>query len=169
MTLIVSRQGSIGQAVFRRRVYRCAIGRSGIAAGKAEGDGVSPTGDFDLTKVLYRSDRGFRPTTSIAVDAISETDGWCDDPNHEDYNMPVALPHDTSCEALWRKDSLYDIIVVTSHNCNPVVPRLGSAIFLHVVGGPDYPPTEGCVAFTRNDLELILRNWVPGKDRLVII
>ncbi len=168
MTLIVSARGSIGRAVFRSQIYRCAIGRSGISADKTEGDGVSPIGDYDLTKVLFRSDRGVRPVTPIAVDPISANDGWCDDANHEDYNMQVALPHAASCEKLWRSDELYDIVVTTTHNSAPAIPRAGSAIFVHLTGGPDYPPTEGCIAFARNDLELILRNWVPGKDRLVI-
>ena len=99
---------------------------------------------------------------------LESTDGWCDDPGHADYNRPVALPHDASCETLWRDDSLYDLIVVTSHNSTPVVPGAGSAIFVHVAGSPDYPPTEGCIAFARDDLEQILREWVPGEDRLVI-
>lgn len=176
MTLIVSADGTVGRAVFRGRTYRCAIGRGGIAANKTEGDGVSPVGDFDLLKILYRPDRGAPPQTStvtssetaIAVAAITDTDGWCDDPGHADYNRPVTLPHPASCETLWRDDALYDLVIVTSHNSDPVTPGAGSAIFVHIAGGPDYPPTEGCIAFAREDLEEILRDWVPGEDRLVI-
>ncbi|MAI49108.1 MAG: hypothetical protein CMM16_03515 [Rhodospirillaceae bacterium] len=168
MTLTVSSQGSIGWAVFRGRQYRCAIGRGGISACKIEGDGASPVGNFNLTKVLYRPDRGAKPLTTIAIDVISASDGWCDSPDHEDYNTLVALPHAARCEALWRDDALYDIVVVTNHNSDPVVPRAGSAIFIHIAAGPGYPPTEGCVAFARHDLELILQHWIPGEDRLVI-
>jgi len=179
MTLIVSTEGPEGlggRAVFRGRTYRCAIGRGGIAADKTEGDGVSPAGDFDMLKILYRPDRGVPPRiasgtapgTSIEVAPIAATDGWCDDPAHADYNRPVTLPHPASCETLWRDDALYDLIVVTSHNSDPVMPGAGSAIFVHIAGGPDYPPTEGCIAFARTDLEAILRAWIPGEDRLVI-
>ena len=168
MTLIVSADGKTGHATFRGRRYRCAIGRGGIAAHKTEGDGVSPVGEFDFVRILYRPDRSDAITTEIDIAPIGTTDGWCDDPGHADYNRPVALPHDASCETLWRDDSLYDLIVVTSHNSTPVVPGAGSAIFVHVAGGPDYPPTEGCIAFARDDLEQILREWVPGEDRLVI-
>ena len=168
MTLIVSADGKTGHATFRGRRYRCAIGRGGITAHKTEGDGVSPVGEFDFVRILYRPDRSNAITTEIDIAPIGTTDGWCDDPGHADYNRPVALPHDASCETLWRDDSLYDLIVVTSHNSTPVVPGAGSAIFVHVAGSSDYPPTEGCIAFARDDLEQILREWVPGEDRLVI-
>ena len=168
MTLFVSADGKTGRATFRGQAYRCAIGRGGIANDKTEGDGVSPVGDFDFVRVLYRPDRGDRIGTRIDSAPIGRADGWCDDPGHADYNRPVVLPHDASCETLWRDDALYDLVVVTSHNSDPVVPGAGSAIFVHIAGGPDYPPTEGCIAFTRDDLEQILREWIPGEDRLVI-
>lgn len=168
MTLFVSAEGTIGRADFRSRTYRCAIGRGGIAIDKTEGDGISPVGAFDIVSVLYRPDRGNAPETSIATAPITANDGWCDDPAHPDYNRPVTLPHAARCEEMWRDDALYDIVVVTSHNSDPVIPGAGSAIFIHVAGGADYPPTEGCIAFARDDLEAILRDWVPGEDRLVI-
>lgn len=168
MTLIVSAQGSVGQAVFRGQAYRCAIGRGGIATDKNEGDGITPVGVFDMLEVLYRPDRGEPVETSITIAPITTTDGWCDDPAHTDYNQPVSLPHTASCETMWRDDALYDLVVVTSHNTRPVVPGAGSAIFVHIAGGPDYPPTEGCVAFARGDLEAILREWIPGEDKLVV-
>ncbi|CAN0194319.1 unnamed protein product [Discosporangium mesarthrocarpum] len=168
MTLLVSAEGTVGRAVFRGRTYRCAVGRSGISVDKTEGDGVSPVGKFDIVNVLYRADRGRTPETSIPVAPIAAADGWCDDPAHPDYNRPVSLPHRASCETLWRDDALYDLVVVTSHNNDPVIPGAGSAIFIHIAGGADYPPTEGCVAFAREDLEAILRDWMPGEDKLVI-
>ena len=168
MTLFVSADGKTGRATFRGRAYRCAIGRGGIARDKTEGDGVSPVGDFDFVRVLYRPDRGDIIGTRLDSAPIGRADGWCDDPGHADYNRPVALPHEAGCETLWRDDGLYDLVVVTSHNSDPVIPGAGSAIFVHVAGGPDYPPTEGCIAFARQDLELILREWIPGDDRLVI-
>ena len=38
---------------------------------------------------------------------------------------------------------------------------MGSAIFLHVCR-PGYPPTQGCVAIARADLEDLLRAAKPG-------
>ena len=149
MDLTVSAvQDHHGRAAFHGRDFRCAIGRTGIAAAKTEGDGASPAGRFRLVQVLY--------------------DGWCDDPAHADYNRAVSLPHPARCETLWRDDGLYDIVVITDHNSDPVVAGDGSGIFVHVAGGADYPPTRGCIAFTQDDLERILKDWDPAEDRLGI-
>lgn len=168
MTLHVYAEGKIGQATFHGQSYRCAIGRSGIASNKTEGDGISPVGEFDFIRILYRPDRSNAITTKIDTNPIRPSDGWCDDPGHADYNRPVTLPHDASCEILWRGDSLYDLVVVTSHNSAPIIPGAGSAVFVHISEGWDFPPTEGCIAFAREDLVQILSDWVVGKDRLVI-
>ena len=133
----------------------CALGRSGITAGKHEGDGGTPVGRFALRRVFYRSDRIKAPQTCLPITAIAPQDGWCDDPNHPDYNRLVALPHPASCEKLWRDDALYDLFVVLGHNDDPPVPGLGSAIFLHV-RKPDGGPTEGCVALSPADLQDVL-------------
>ena len=164
MDLIVSPNG---EAVFGAGRYRCAVGRGGIRTDKREGDGASPAGRFRLLDVLYRPDRTAAPATSLPVARLGDTDGWCDDPAHPDYNRKVALPHPARCERLWRDDRLYDIVVATDHNTGPAVPGAGSAIFVHVAGGPDYPPTEGCIAFGPQDLRDILAAWTAA-DRLVI-
>ncbi|MGB0630848.1 MAG: L,D-transpeptidase family protein [Alphaproteobacteria bacterium] len=165
MDLIVSEDG---QARFGEFVYRCAIGRGGIRQNKTEGDGASPEGAFALIRVMYRQDRLDTPGTTLTCTPISDTDGWCDAPDDPAYNRQVTLPHPASCENLFRSDGLYDVVVVTSHNADPVKPGAGSAIFVHVAGGPDYPPTEGCIAFALEDLLDILARWQPGTDRLVI-
>ncbi|MBT6883869.1 MAG: L,D-transpeptidase family protein [Rhodospirillaceae bacterium] len=169
MDLLVSAiDGHLGRAEFNGRVYDCAIGRTGIVANKAEGDGASPVGRFRLTQVLYRPDRGNPPATSIPCGALTVTDGWCDAPEHADYNRAVTLPHPARCETMWREDGLYDIVVITDHNSDPVVAGNGSGIFVHIAGGTDYPPTRGCVAFAPDDLKEILKDWNPDEDRLVI-
>ena len=88
-------------------------------------------------------------------------DGWCDAPDDPNYNRLVSQPYPASHEALWRDDGVYDLIVVLGHNDDPPVPGLGSAIFLHICR-PGYPPTEGCVAIARDDLEALLRIAEPG-------
>lgn len=142
---------------------RCALGRSGvIAAGaKREGDGATPLGRWPLRYVLYRPDRGDAPKTALPARAIAPDDGWCDAPDDPAYNQPVKHPYRASAERLWREDALYDIIAVLGHNDDPVVPGAGSAIFLHCAR-PGYPPTEGCVALARGDLEAVLAGATPG-------
>jgi L,D-peptidoglycan transpeptidase YkuD (ErfK/YbiS/YcfS/YnhG family) len=145
------------------RKVRCALGPAGVvpAAAKREGDGGSPAGVWPIRKVIYRPDRGPPPASEFRVCAMTEHDGWCDDPADPAYNRPVKRPYPASSEALWRDDGVYDIIVVLGHNDDPVVPGMGSAIFLHLCR-PGYPPTEGCVAIARDDLEDLLSVAKPG-------
>jgi L,D-peptidoglycan transpeptidase YkuD (ErfK/YbiS/YcfS/YnhG family) len=62
---------------------------------------------------------------------------------------------------LWREDGLYNVIVVLGHNDDPVVPAMGSAIFMHCAA-EDYRPTEGCVALAEEDLRALLKLAKPG-------
>ncbi len=146
----------------------CALGRCGVvaAAAKREGDGCSPAGVWPMRRLLYRPDRGPAPATRLPSVVIAPSDGWCDDPTDRAYNRAVSLPYPASAEALWREDSLYDLVVVLSHNDAPVVAGAGSAIFLHIAA-PGYAPTEGCVALSRADLEAVLARAGPG-DALAI-
>jgi L,D-peptidoglycan transpeptidase YkuD (ErfK/YbiS/YcfS/YnhG family) len=144
-----------GLLTIQSETFRTALGRSGVQADKREGDGATPIGVLPLRTVLYRADRGSPPHCAVPVRPIEADDGWCDDPGHTDYNRPVRLPMDASAEALWRDDSVYDIIGVLGWNDAPVHPGQGSAIFLHVAR-PDFAPTEGCVALAANDLRRVL-------------
>jgi L,D-peptidoglycan transpeptidase YkuD (ErfK/YbiS/YcfS/YnhG family) len=157
-----------GRCRIEETAVACALGRSGVlpAADKWEGDGATPLGTWPLLRVLYRPDRGEAPVTRLPVQAIAPDDGWCDAPTDVNYNRPVTLPYPASCERMWREDELYDIVCILGHNDDPPVPGLGSAIFLHVAK-PGYPPTEGCVALARADLEALLALAGPG-DALAI-
>ena len=145
------------------REVRCAFGRGGVTAAgaKAEGDGKSPAGVWPIRRVLWRPDRGPRPQTPFPCEPIAPEDGWCDDPADAAYNQAVTLPYPASCETMWREDELYDIVVVLAHNDDPPVAGKGSAIFLHCAK-PGYPPTEGCVALARPDVEALLAAAKPG-------
>ncbi len=144
-----------GCALFRGRTYRCAIGFAGVVAAKREGDGGTPAGTWPLHRVLYRPDRETAPACVLPVSPIAPRDAWCDDPRHRDYNRPVRLPFPAGHEIMWRRDRLYDLVVVVGYNDTRPVPGAGSAIFLHLAS-PDYAPTAGCVAFARDDLVAIL-------------
>ena len=71
--------------------------------------------------------------------------GWCDDPKSKDYNKLIKLPSAFSHEKLYKKENVYDIILVLNYNMNPVVKNKGSAIFIHVSKG-NYKKTEGVLA-----------------------
>ena len=147
--------------------HRCALGRTGIAAEKREGDGTTPVGHFALRRLYYRADRMAPPKTGLPVSVIGKGDGWCDDPACASYNSLVRLPHDGSHEHLWRNDGLYDIVVQIGHNDDPAVPGLGSGIFLHVAD-KDYAPTEGCVALSLDDLRSVIAECDTGTGLHII-
>lgn len=131
--------------------FPCALGRAGVTSYKREGDGATPAGDWQLRMGFYRSDRLAVPEIKLPLRPLNPFDGWCDDPGDAQYNKHVTLPHPGRTETLWRDDCAYDAIVPLGYNDGPVMPGLGSAIFLHVAK-PEWPPTEGCVALALPDL-----------------
>jgi len=145
---------------------RCAMGRGGIRREKREGDGATPVGAWPMRRLLFRADRVGEPETRLPKQAIAPSDGWCDAPGDRSYNLPVSLPYPASAEALWREDRVYDLIIPLGYNDAPVVPGMGSAIFLHLAR-PDYAPTEGCVALAAPDLVRVLAEADTGA-RVVI-
>ncbi|MFT4090915.1 MAG: L,D-transpeptidase family protein [Asticcacaulis sp.] len=136
----------------------CALGKEGVitADRKREGDLRSPAGIWRLKYIFYRPDRLQAPDTVLPVIALTPEDGWCDAPDHPDYNRHVKLPFDASHEKLWREDHIYDLIGILGHNDDPPVAGMGSAIFLHLAR-ENYVGTEGCVALSQPDLLELLR------------
>lgn len=163
MNLIVKRAGDGWQASYGGKVWRAAVGRGGISRQKREGDGVSPVGCWPIRKVLYRADKLTAPVSVFETAIIDRQDGWCDAPDHPQYNRPVRLPFAASHEEMWRKDDLYDIVVVLGQNDDPVVPYGGSAVFLHIAS-EGYGSTAGCAALTREDLLEFLAMAKPGTS-----
>lgn len=62
-----------------------------------------------------------------------------------------------------RQDALYDVILVLGYNDRPRIRGRGSAIFVHLAR-EGYTPTEGCVAFSRQDLMRILDGLKRDTD-----
>lgn len=143
----------------------CRIGRGGSidCAKGSEGDEKTPLGEYRLRFGLYRADRlPGPPPGNLPFRALREDDGWCDDPKDPAYNRFVRLPYPASCETLWREDGAYDIILVMSHNDDPPVPGLGSAVFIHIAQ-PDDRQTLGCIALTPDDMTAMLRHCAAGE------
>ena len=64
---------------------------------------------------------------------------WVDDPADPKYNTLVSVPYSAHGEHMWREDGVYDLLVVIGYNTGPIVPGLGSAIFLHIAR-PNFSP-----------------------------
>ena len=135
--------------------FKCSIGKNGLKKNKLEGDNCTPIGTFSLGPVYYRKDRLDKPNTKLKTIRINKQMGWCDDPNNAYYNKEIKLNKKIKAEKLFRKDKIYDIIIVINYNTQKVIKNKGSAIFIHVTN--NYKPTKGCVALSLNDLEILLK------------
>ena len=93
--------------------------------------------------------------------------GWCDDTNSTKYNKLIKLPFNFSCEKLYKKSNIYDIIIVLNFNMNPVKKNKGSAIFIHVAK-KGFKNTEGCIALKKNDLLKIIK-FIKKTTKVKII
>ncbi|MEO0916840.1 MAG: L,D-transpeptidase family protein [Pseudomonadota bacterium] len=142
---------------FMGRTFPCTIGRGGLVADKHEGDGGTPLGVHSLIGLLYRPDRMEKPADWALP--IRPGDLWCDDPEHEDYNLMVRVPFGASHEKLKRSDPLYDLIILTDWNWPQARRGKGSAIFIHRWRRHGYP-TEGCVALRADHLR-----WIAARIR----
>lgn len=147
-------------------ILKCTWGKGGIRQDKVEGDGATPMGRFPFRHVYYRPDRLERPTTHLPLQALTQDDGWCDDPNDVNYNQFVKLPYQARHEKLWRDDHIYDIILVVGYNDTPIVKGKGSAVFVHLMR-PNKTPTEGCIAFSQKDLLQVL-NTATLESHLIV-
>lgn len=156
------------KVMFAGRVFKAALGRGGVkpAEDKREGDGCTPAGTYPFRRVYYRADRIAKPVCQLPLQELKPTDGWCDDPGDPQYNRFVSLPYPASHEELWRQDHLYDLIVEIGHNDDPVVPQMGSAIFMHVARD-NYGPTGGCISLALDDLLAVLSQLTEASAVMV--
>ena len=135
---------------YNKLKIKCAIGKKGIGIKKKEGDLITPIGQFKIKYILYRKER-VKISTKLKKIIIKKNMGWCDDPKSSDYNKLVKLPFAYSHEKLFRKDNIYDIILILNYNMSPVKKNKGSAIFIHIAK-KDFKKTEGCVAIRKPSL-----------------
>ena len=135
---------------------KCAIGKRGIGYKRKEGDLITPKGRYLIKYILYRKDRVKKIQTQIKKFEITKNMGWCDDSKSKKYNKLIKLPSSCKYEKLYKKENIYDIILVLNYNMNPIIKNKGSAIFIHVAK-KNYKKTEGCVALKKVHLLKVLK------------
>jgi len=136
---------------------KCALGKRGIGEKRKEGDFITPIGLFKIELVLYRKDRIKKLDTVFERKEIKRNMGWCDDPSSKQYNKLVTIPFGFSYEKLFRKDNIYDVILVLNYNTKPIKKNKGSAIFIHIARRK-YNYTKGCVAIRKHHLLKLVEN-----------
>jgi L,D-peptidoglycan transpeptidase YkuD (ErfK/YbiS/YcfS/YnhG family) len=136
---------------FNNIKFRCALGKSGIGDKEIEGDNVTPRGIYKIVKIYYRKDRIKKITSKFKLIEITKIMGWCNDIKSKKYNQLIKLPTKYNYEKLYRKDNVYDLILVLNYNMKPTIKNKGSAIFIHVTR-ENYQSTQGCIALKKNNL-----------------
>jgi L,D-peptidoglycan transpeptidase YkuD (ErfK/YbiS/YcfS/YnhG family) len=146
--------------------FRCAIGKAGIGKKKIEGDNITPKGTYKIIKIYYRKDRIKELVSQIKLIKIEKNMGWCDDPKSKKYNQLIHLPTKYSHEKLYRRDNIYDLILVLNYNIKPIIKNKGSAIFIHIAR-KNYQKTAGCIALEKNNLiKLVLKMQKHTKIKI---
>jgi L,D-peptidoglycan transpeptidase YkuD (ErfK/YbiS/YcfS/YnhG family) len=136
---------------FNNIKFRCALGKSGIGDKEIEGDNVTPRGIYKIVKIYYRKDRIKKITSKFKLIEITKIMGWCNDIKSKKYNQLIKLPTKYNYEKLYRKDNVYDLILVLNYNMKPTIKNKGSAIFIHVTR-KNYQSTQGCIALKKKNL-----------------
>jgi L,D-peptidoglycan transpeptidase YkuD (ErfK/YbiS/YcfS/YnhG family) len=155
-----------GYLKYKNLRFRCALGKAGIGKKKIEGDNISPRGTFSIVKIYYRNDRIKKISSKFRLIKITKKMGWCDDPNSKNYNQLINLPTKYTYEKLYRKDNVYDLLIVLNYNISPTIKNKGSAIFIHVAR-QNYKKTSGCIALKKSHLTKLIKTI--KKNTKVII
>ena len=97
---------------------------------------------------------------------IKKNFAWCTDSNNKKYNSLISKPTGCGYEDLFRKDSLYDIIIVLDFNYTLPIKYRGSAIFLHC-SETKTKFTEGCIAMEKKDLLKLIPHFTLSSSLII--
>jgi len=161
MKIFVKKTGMIKFSKYR---FKCFLGKNGVTYNKKEGDFKTPEGTFSLRYVMYRSDRIKKPKTRLPIYIIKKNHVCCDDPKNHNYNKIFETKNLDLGEKLWRKDILYNILIVIGYNDNPIIKDKGSAIFLHL-SKKNITSTKGCIALEKKNMINLLKHY-PKKIKI---
>jgi L,D-peptidoglycan transpeptidase YkuD (ErfK/YbiS/YcfS/YnhG family) len=155
---------SSGHYVRVRGPFIAFVGIHGVGP-THEGAQRTPSGVFTLTQAFgNEANNG----TKLAYFRAGPDDWWDEDPNSVHYNRHVIsrTSPGVNSENLYYSGYVYAHAVVINYNMNPVVNGAGSGFFLHVSDGI---PTQGCVAITAGELNVVMRWLNPALHPVISI
>ena len=161
--IIINKSGHLN---YKDLKFKCALGRAGVGKKRIEGDNITPKGTYKIIKIYYRKDRIKKISSKFKLIKIEKNMAWCNDPNSQKYNQSIKLPSKYTYERLFRKDNVYDLILVLNYNISPIIKNKGSAIFIHIAK-KKYKKTAGCVGLKKSDL-LKLIKIIKKKTKVII-
>lgn len=147
------------------------LGRSGFSADHHEGDGTTPAGSFPLIGIMGRQpDPGVR----FPYRQLVPGDCWVSDVSSPSYNQLM-----TASPCVKPNEDMYAIgvgpyryLATVGYNVDPIVPGLGSAIFLHrhqYDSAGRTVATSGCVSLSEADLLAVLRWLDPSRHPRILM
>jgi len=154
-----------GYLKYKNLELKCTLGKSGIGIKKREGDNITPKGTYKIVNIFYRKDRIKKISSKFRLIEITKKMGWCDDPDSKYYNQLIKLPTEYSHEKFFRRDNVYDLVLVLNYNMRPIIKNKGSAIFIHVA--KKNKKTAGCVGLSKIDLINLIRQ-IDKKTKIKI-
>ena len=154
-----------GYLKYKNLELKCTLGQAGIGIKKREGDNITPKGTYKIINIFYREDRIKKISSKFKLIGITKKIGWCDDPRSEYYNQLIKLPTEYSHEKFFRKDNIYDLVLVLNYNMRPIIKNKGSAIFIHVA--KKNKKTAGCIALSKMDLITLIKK-IDKKTKIKI-
>ena len=154
-----------GYLKYKNLELKCTLGKAGIGIKKREGDNITPKGTYKIINIFYREDRIKKISSKFKLIGITKKIGWCDDPRSEYYNQLIKLPTEYSHEKFFRKDNIYDLVLVLNYNMRPIIKNKGSAIFIHVA--KKNKKTAGCIALSKMDLITLIKK-IDKKTKIKI-
>ena len=155
-----------GYLKYKNLKFKCSLGKAGISKKEKEGDKITPKGTYKIVKIYYRNDRVKKIFSDFKLFKIKKNMGWCDDPKSKKYNRLVKLPSKYGYEELYRKNNIYDLILVLNYNMEPIVKNKGSAIFIHIAN-KNYKKTAGCIGLKKSHLINIIKK-IKKNTKVVI-
>ena len=161
--IIINKSGHLN---YKDLKFKCALGRAGVGEKRIEGDNITPKGTYKIIKIYYRKDRIKKISSKFKLIKIEKNMAWCNDPNSQKYNQLIKLPSKYTYEKLFRKDNVYDLILVLNYNINPIIKNKGSAIFIHIAK-KKYKKTAGCVGLKKPDLIKLIM-IIKKKTKVII-
>ena len=154
-----------GYLKYKNLELKCTLGKAGIGIKKKEGDNITPKGTYKIINIFYRKDRIKKISSKFQLIGITKKIGWCDDPKSEYYNQLIKLPTKYSHEKFFRKDNIYDLVLVLNYNMRPIIKNKGSAIFIHIA--KKNKKTAGCIALSKMDLITLIKK-IDKKTKIKI-
>jgi L,D-peptidoglycan transpeptidase YkuD (ErfK/YbiS/YcfS/YnhG family) len=162
------RTGDCWQQVFGP--YTARVGWNGLRVNRREGDGTTPVGTFPILPRMYGN--AANPGVRFRYTRLRCGDWWVEDPASGAYNTfqrvgcGVRPPFKVTTPDMSKSVHAYAYLAVIGFNMNPIIPRRGSGIFLHV---QVHSSTNGCVSLPRAQLLRVLRWLTPSGSPQIVI